>query len=228
MKLIVIMATRRWQNWPALRKNMETVRAAGGLELHWWPVLYHEEWEGLHPDVQLGLRADWITVIRQSPPLDGFNPILYKQNTALDVLDLRGSRDWCYFGADDDLLPHSVARQVQAADDGRARVIVCSCKRGQRTTVHSGYPPWPLIAEPGNMVPCAVTGSQAIVRADAFETPTRLRFRSHAQADGEMIQWLHQREPDAFRYLRDYYLPFNALEPDRWDAPDLADVLNQA
>lgn len=259
LNLIVPTMPSRAGNWPTLRRNFEECRDRAGGQVNWIVVIYTDEWAKVSAADKRILEADGAVLLVITPPSDGFMPCLYKLNAGLDWLAAGGAvgtgsnpvpisgsrverdptRQWCYFGADDDLVPRSLG--VRVADVARrepdAQVIVCSCQRGQRA-VMTGYPTWPLIAEPGNMVPCAVTGSQAIVRLDAFaalppgqdvahpEAPReRLRFRSHAIADGEMIQWLHRRVANRFHYLRDYYLPFNALEAQRWDADALERVL---
>lgn len=229
MKIAVLMATMRWQNWPLIRRNLEDARNAGG-DFQWVPAIYPSEWADVPEAARAVLQAAWITPVIIEPSAAGFHPVLHKVNTALDWIGDHANHaaTWCFFGADDDLVPKSFGLRLQGAADAEARAIVTSCARGQRAVL-SGYPTWPLIAAPGNMVPCAVTGSQVTVRYDAF---AGLRFRPHMQGDGEMIGWLHAKMPGAFRYLPDYYVPFNALEGrgtpgSRWDEDKLAEILNQ-
>lgn len=249
LNLLVPTMPSRAGNWPTLRRNFEECRARASGQVRWLVVIYSDEWARVDARDKSVLEAEGAVLLVVDPPADGFMPCLHKLNAALDWLEENSgtgaepgpSGQWCYFGADDDLVPRSLGVRVAevAQCQPAAQVIVCSCQRGQRAVV-TGYPTWPLIAEPGNMVPCAVTGSQAIVRLEALaelpprqevehpEAPRgRLRFRSHAIADGEMIQWLHRRAGARFRYLREYYLPFNALEPQRWDAEALEGVLSQ-
>lgn len=225
MTTIVIVPTCRLDNWPAVVDNIQKARAKADVRLMF--VLYRHEYvdEKINAAVMPHMR-EWINIYPTHEET-GWLPALFKINMGIDLLEqhMVGNKEntWLMFGADDDLVPFSIGEAVDKHADANARVIVTSCKRGQRA-VMTGYPTWPLIAEPGNMVPCAVTGSQAIVRLDALEG---LRFRNHAQADGELIQKLHQKMPDAFRYLRHYYIPFNSLEPQRWDQSALDEVLNQ-
>jgi hypothetical protein len=214
MIITVIMATRRWQNWPKVRANIEAARSPAA-EIRWRPVVYEAEWAEIPADYQACLQGDWIDPMVIVPT--DYNPILHKCNAALEHLIGSGQDTWCFFGADDNLIPNSLGRKLSAAAEPGVKVIVSGLQRGQRA-IHSGYPTFSLHAEPGNMRVCAVSGEQATIHISAFG---ELRFANSMCADGMMIQSLHERMPGAFRYLPDFYVPFNALEPERWDEDKL-------
>ncbi len=44
-------------------------------------------------------------------------------------------------------------------------------------------------------------------------------------ADGLWIQRLAAQFPERIAYVPDYFTPFNALEPGRWDADQLREVI---
>ena len=252
MNIMIIMATMRWQHWARLRTQFLYIASTPGLRLFWMPVLYPRErdsaaTEALHQ--LFGHHAPrWIQplVIAEEP---GVNHCIRKQNAALDRLEEMGFDGWLMTASDDNLLPHNLGKRLlqsrvsglkskvghSPADDGNAsrlqppasrlnRVIVFSHKRGQ----HIPAPPprdfgtSDLIAAPENMIVGKVSGEQYFVHSSLLEG---FRFAHHGCCDGQLVQALHEQAPGEFRFVPDYFIPFNALEPGRWEPDELQKVL---
>ena len=218
MNIAIIMPTLRWANWPRVRANLEAARSPAA-QLVWLPVMYHHIRDELTPAQLAPLRADWIhpLVLHDEP---GVNPIYHKFNAGLNRLAAEDFDGWFYFGADDDLIPAAFGRKFS---QGRPHgVIVASAKRGQRVT-DKGYPTTDLVAAPENMRVGCVTAGQALLHLRLLH---RRRYRHHDCADGMMLEVLYKSAPEEFCFLPDFFLPFNALEPGRWDEDKLNELLN--
>lgn len=248
MNVAIIMATMRWENWARVLEQLRRIALTPGLRLFWLPVLYARERQAASlaaRELLFGHHAPrWIKplVIAEEP---GVNHCVRKQNAALEELERTGFAGWLMTASDDNLLPAGLGRRLVAAGypiaaraelpraggtavtDRRYRppgVIVFSHARGQ----HIPAPPprdfgtSDLLAAPENMVVGRVSGEQYFVHASLLRG---FRFAHHGCCDGELVQALHEQFPAEFCFVPDFFIPFNALEPGRWDEDKLAAAL---
>jgi hypothetical protein len=228
MKMVSLMPVHRPANWLRVRSNFETCRAHNpGVDLRWHPLMYGDEWDAVPAAAKELLTAEWIQPLLVGRPNRAGWPraqtIYTLFNAGMAELAAAGYDGWMILGSDDDLLPYAYAGRVAAAAASGAQALMVSLARGQRA-VHSAYPTWGLQAAPENLAPCAVNGSQVAV---AFPAVAGDRFEFAEIADGVMLQKWYQRMPSAFRFAPEFQMPFNALEPERWDANKLQALLNQ-
>lgn len=143
-----------------------------------------------------------------------------KCNAALDALTF--PNEYFIFSSDDNIIPARVLEAWQSAP-GKA-VIVCSHKRGQRIPTNGlAHGTSDLVACPENMRISFISGEQVLVRRDAYGC---MRFDLGVCADGAMIERLWRILPrDEFHFMPSVFMPFNALQPGRWDDAELQKIL---
>jgi hypothetical protein len=232
MNIAIVMPSMRSQNWAQIAADLAAVQSRQ-VRVTWLPVIYPREYQAAavsDREVLYGPAAPrWIQplVIAEEP---GVNHIVRKQNAALDELELNHFSGWFFSWNDDNRIPSALGTRLAAQMTGEASpgVIVFSCKRGQRippdVTPERAFATHDLIAAPEHMRVGYVTGEQYAIH-------TRLlngrRFAHHPCCDGIMVESLHRQMPQEFRFVPDYFVPFNALEPGRWDSEELNKVINQ-
>lgn len=212
------MPSIRWQNWALIKANYEEInRVASGFGmLIWQPIVYVDEYQKI-PVEALGLLANtqWIRllVIARETHAGGLNQCIHKNNTGLQAIKHIDAH--VLMSSDDNLLPIDYVK-VMAQRGGGKKVIVCSHKRGQRTTFHGHSD---LTAEPVKMFPSYVSGEQYIIHNSIM--PPGYDANKGLAADGVLIHELYKQRPDDFKFLPNYFIPFNALEKGRWDREKL-------
>ncbi len=237
MKICINMPTRRHENWPRLIANY-TAALHPGVYLLWQPVLYRDEWESfpkealalIYPDphVAPGLEIRLTVVERAAGTEPGKIDVglcaPHKQNEGLAALERAGFSGWIGHYSDDNLIPRCFCRRwsqgilswmakIQSPDPRAfAAVLVASHKRGQATG-RTGHHTSDLIAAPENMRVGSVSGEQYLVNSEVMRGR---RFVMGGCCDGVLIEQLHKEMPELFCYLPDFFIPFNALETDRW------------
>lgn len=242
LSLTVIMATMRSQNWPLIFATLKEISATPGLKLYWLPVLYPRERlaaDPTHENLLFGYDAPrWVQplVIAEEPYVAHCNR---KQNAALEALESRNYHGYVITASDDNLLPRNVGKRlIQAVREFQSHAqkntgaaplpiaVVFSHARGQHipetTDASFKFPTWDLIAAPPNMAIGKVSGEQCFVHSRALH---QWRYPHHGCSDGMLAEALVAARPDLIAYVPDYFTPFNALEPGRWEADALQKVL---
>lgn len=229
--LAIIMATMRAGNWGIILNHIKAAQGRGA-RIHWFPVLYPREVKAATPEQRgflFGFDAPrWIHPIVIAEEL-GVNHCLRKQNAALDHLEASGFAGWFVGWSDDNLIPQNIGKRVamaaQQEADGHKDVIIFSHKRGQRIPAEDPklrYGTSDLIAAPENVRVGCISGEQYFIHTRALNGR---RWPHHPCADGVLIEQMWRENPGDFVYVPDYFTPFNALEPGRWDEDELRKVI---
>lgn len=229
MNVLLVMPTMRHGYWPAVRRHMEQAMAAcPDLKLFWMPVLYHEELERISAadrECVFGHHAPrWIVphLVHEEPNLD-MQHVTRKNNAGNEAMERMAFKGWVSWWSDDNLLPRNIGKRLLSRQD--KRVIVFSHKRGQRAVGPIAYETNDLIAAPENMEVTRVSGEQFFIHSTLVPG---WRFPYYECGDGLLIKALHELHPQEFAFEPDFFTPFNALEPGRWDAAELEKVIEQA
>jgi hypothetical protein len=223
------MPTMRHGYWKEVRRHMEQVmEATPELKLFWMPVIWHEELEKISEEdkaVIFGHHAPrWIlpVVIHAEPGMDTGEIITRKNNAGNEAYERQGFEGWVSWWSDDNLLPRNIGKRMLAHKD--KRVIVFSHKRGQHAVGPIAYETSDLIAAPENMEVTRVSGEQFFIHTTLIPG---WRFPYHQCGDGLLIKALSRMYPNDFAYEPDFFTPFNAIEPGRWDADKLKECIEQ-
>lgn len=251
MRMLAIMPTMRWRNWP---KVMEHLRAAAleapAVELTFCPVLteaevsgfpqwamdmvtHDETWSPMllrplvvndpqHPrakiadqKIESALYSKWKPVGRDDVPC--VKEVMRKNHAA--VAGLEDFDGYIWTGSDDNLVPRSFCRRF--AEGINKKIIVGCHKRGSGPGA-SGHGISDLVAEPASMRVGSVSGEQYIIRADVLRGRTLL---GSGCPDGQLMADLIAEMPQEFHFIRDFWIPFNALEEGRWRPGEVEKLL---
>lgn len=217
MKIAMLMPVHRPDNWALVQENMWAMRWEDiHIQFDWKPLLYQDEFDALTDAQRKLIHGNWekTVIIPRPENLTSRAAIIYTLiNSAMDALSREDFDGWMILGSDDDLVPHRYLTKIREAHETGAKALVVGLERGQRIGA-SGYDVTPLGASAENMTPGAVNGSQVAVD---FQSVKDDRFEHQEIADGLMIKKWHERMPDRFKFVPYFKLPFNALEPGRWD-----------
>lgn len=222
MNIYNLMPVMRVECWPKIMANLELGRRLG-VTVQWCPVLFDREWKNLPIQPRISLQNEkWRMVIVED--LEQF-PMTQKNNFALHCLEEGIKLGICasgfvFLGSDDNLIPEKVWRAWLEAESSGKKIIVTSCRRGQRTAA-SGHGTEDLIAASENMDVGKVTGEQFLIHSSLMQGRSLAQGRDH---DGILIHQLWMEKPEEFLYLPNVFVPFNALEPDRWDNTALKEM----
>lgn len=228
MNVLLVMPTMRHGYWPAVRQHMEQAMAAcPELKLFWMPVIYHEELAKLSEAERAPIFAHdtprWIIphVCHEEQNLE-MQHITRKNNAGSEASERNGFNGWVSWWSDDNLLPRNFGRWMVERMD--KRIIVFSHKRGQRAVGAIAYETTDLIAAPENMEVMKVSGEQFFIHSTLING---WRFPYYQCGDGLLIKALYELHPGEFAFAPDKFVPFNALEPGRWDEDKLREVIEQ-
>lgn len=224
MNVTIIMPSMRSENWHRVRHSIvETKALAPDVQVSWMPVVYRSELEKATPEELSALDGSWITTLIISEEPEVYHAVR-KENAAIDFLQGSGFDGWLVVWSDDNLFPRAWANRLVDCDLARPGVIVFSCRRGQRAVAPPprDFGTGDLIAAPENIRIGGITGEQYVFHSSLVG---RLRFAHRQIADGEMVEEFFRRFPDTFRFTPDFFIPFNALEENRWDEAELKRVV---
>lgn len=228
MNVLLVMPTMRHGYWPAVRQHMEQAMAAWPeLKLFWMPVLWQEEVAKLTPEQLAPVfghdAPQWIRpLVQPAESIPDMQTITRKNNAGNEQYERWGFNGWVSWWSDDNLLPRNIGKQMLA--NQHKRVIVFSHKRGTRAVGPIPYETTDLIAAPENMEVTRVSGEQFFIHSTLL---TGWRFPYYECGDGLLIKALYELHPKEFAFLPDFFTPFNALEPGRWDDDKLREVIEQ-
>ncbi len=220
MKITICTPSSRWWNLIHLKHTLQRASIGSGVSLTWLIVFYDTQFPDVPAEVISDLKCPWINILVIPAPTRKLDPCYHKLNCALD--SLAGHDEWFWFIADDNLLPKSCLSKLrgQAENYGKP-AMVASMKRGQVKTWHDKHD---LIASRHNVVIGGITGEQYLMKLD-FIGKTRFDYGRNGCADASFAEDLFREHPKAFHFIPDLFIPFNALEPVRWDFVELEKVL---
>lgn len=192
------------------------------MDFIWQPVMFNDEWEKFPNGSKLLLDEDWITplLIDRADQGTRYDQVKYKID--------RGAQKWKGADAfmwplsDDNILPKTCLERIASRMQGQTKkVVVVSHKRGQRTVFH---PHFDLIAHYGSMQAGLVSGEQYWLHFSLMPETCYVND-THFLHCGFLMEYMLATYPNEFLFLPDIFVPFNALEPGRWDRDKLIEII---
>jgi hypothetical protein len=223
MKLLMIMPAVRWWLWPLIKANYESAMCEG-VEPRLVLGVFPNELKAMPSCVVDLIRSTkWITIYDPEPiPNQGWAGMIIQKNNGGLGKFLPGFDGYVWTPSDDNLIPKRFFSEfLKAAQTGK-KAIIFSHRRGQRNAA-SGYGTEDLIAAPHNVKCCQISGEQYILHSSLYEGR---RFNVSPTADGELIVDVYSKHPEEFHFVPDFFIPFNATEPGRFDNDKLKEILD--
>lgn len=253
MRIVAVMPTMRWWNWSKVGERLRIAAIeAPEVALTWMPVMTEEERQQFPSwAIEMILDADaWApmlvrpvlvaepvrgdgqpkvadqkldAVIKDAWPVvvQGHVPcvkeVMRKNNATISALADHDAYFWT--GSDDNLVPRSFCRRFM--EGLPKKIIVGGHKRGSGPG-ESGHGISDLVAEPASMRIGSVSGEQYIIHGSVMRGRTLL---GSGCPDGQIMADLIAEMPHEFHFIRDFWIPFNAMEQGRWKPGEVEKLL---
>ena len=149
---------------------------------------------------------------------EGFHDIMHIFNLTLDAIYEQGEPGFVWHIQDDNIVPPwAMAKWCEAIEQHPGKkVYICCQDRGDHAVLHGTST---LHARPEDMVSGRVSLEQYLIE---FDTHRDYRYPNNACGDGVIMEHFHTKIPEEYVFLPGFYIPFNALEPGRYEAEHLS------
>jgi hypothetical protein len=224
MKILMLMPSMRWWLWPLIKSNYEAAFCEGVEPTLALSVYRHELDAFPSCAVDLIRSTPWIKIHEPEwiPNQTWVEAVIHKNNSVLDAF-LPGFEGYVWTPSDDNLIPKGFFEYFRRSAATGKKILVCSHKRGQRIAGNPPYGTDDLVAQPDQVQVGRISGEQYIVHSSLWEGH---HFNVSPCGDGEFIVDLFNKHHDEFLFTPDFFVPFNATEPGRFDNDKLKECLD--
>ena len=206
---ILITPTKRVGNLESVYDSIVHAAERAGIEWRW--ILGKFVDEGL--EIPGRITRDKRVEVHSVSRIDSWCDVFAIENQLLD--SIQDDRGWIWQVQDDNLVaPWAFAGWIEGIRTGK-RVIVGSHHRGSGSSRHGSTP---LIAAAVNMLRGRVSLEQYLVHSSIHSSR---RYENSIAADGYFVENLWRDIPGEFHFMPDFFIPFNVLEPGRWEPGEL-------